>query len=217
MSAFTSYDQIIENWPAEATKIAADLGISWPKYSIFNASDLNAVIDPDLKRNVAGLGYSRGNRIVSDWITQVHDIFTRWAISGESADDRQSLDVIRGAFDESVALFHGVVHRRGKSLSDERDEANRRTEEAATHVAAQQTLIDALIAERDEASERTAAANNDLVKQQALIDALTAQRDEAAEQCTAKDEQLGEQQALISLLTAERDEAAAQDDDDLFQ
>lgn len=209
--SFTSYDRLMEDWSAEAAKIAADLNISWPKYSVFNASELNAIIEPDLKRNVAGLGHLQGNRIVSDWITQVHDIFTRWAISGEVADDRQALDAIRGAFDEGVALFHGVVHRRGNGLIEERDEASRRAEDAAAHVAGQQALIDTLVAERDEAGARAAAANNDLVERQALVDALTVQRDEAVEQCATKEMQLSEQQALVHLLTAERDEAVHQD------
>ncbi len=208
--SFTSYDRIIEDWPAEVAKIAADLKISWPRYSVFNASELNAIIEPDLKRNVAGLGHLRGNRIVSGWITQVHEIFTRWAISGEIVDDRQTLDVIRSAFDESVALFHGVVHRRGKGLIEERDEASRRAEEAATHVAEKQALINTLVAERDEAGERAAATNDELAERQALVDVLTAQRDKALEQCTTKDMQLSEQHTLINLLTAERDEAAHQ-------
>jgi hypothetical protein len=203
--SFTSYDRIMEDWLAEATKIAADLKISWPKYSVFNASELNAVIEPDLKRNVMGLGHLRGNRMISGWITQVHDIFTRWATSGEVADDRQSLDAIRGAFDESVALFHGVVHRRGKGLIEERDEASRRAEEAAAHVTGQQALIDTLVAERDEAGALAHTRGADLAEQQALVQALTAERDAQIEQSHLDQSRLAQQKAELDDLWRDLD------------
>ena len=205
LRSFTSYDRIMEDWPAEVTKIAADLKISWPKYSAYNASELNAIIEPDLKRNVAGLGHLRGTRIVSDWIAQVHDIFTRWAISGEVTEDRQSLDAIRSAFDASSALFHGVVYRSGKGLIEERDEANRRAEEAAGHFAGQQVLINTLVAERDEAGALVQARGADLAEQQALVEALTAEREAQIEQSHLDQNRLAQQKAELDDLWRELD------------
>jgi len=146
--SFTSYDRILDDWPSEISKIADDLDISWPRYGASPASELNSILDPDLKRNEAGAGNLRGSRIMPPWVRTIHDIFERWSAEGENPDDHARLDEIRCAFNESTALFHNVVHAQGMHLTAELDDARQQATQAETRNNEQQQRIEALTTEK---------------------------------------------------------------------
>lgn len=173
--SFTSYDQLLEDWPTEVEKIASDLGISWPRYTGSQVAQLNAMIAPELKHNSAG--NLLGSQIFPRWIREIHDVFSRWSASGEDTADQPLLDEIRRAFDESSSVFNGVVHGKGKTLAAERDEARKQAAEANAKDTEHQQTIDALAAERDEARKQTVEANAKNTEHQQAIEALAAERD----------------------------------------
>jgi hypothetical protein len=203
--SFTSYDRIIKDWPEEVTKIAADLHISWPKYSIYNASEFNEIIEPGLKRQTAGVGNLRGSRVISHWISDTHSIFERWAVTGENANDHQLLDDIRGAFDESISLFHGVIQRRGQSLAAELAEINRQAAQVGAHSVYQQGVIETLTIERDAAQRHAAEISAHNVAQLQAINLLTEERDAAHGRVNEISVHNARQDEAIATLTAERD------------
>lgn len=58
-----------------------------------------------------GVGSTSGQRgpVPADWVTSAHETLKKWAVSGETAAGRLALDSIRGAFDEAIAAFPGIV------------------------------------------------------------------------------------------------------------
>ncbi|MEA3390672.1 MAG: hypothetical protein U9R64_15535 [Pseudomonadota bacterium] len=152
--SFTSYDRILADWPTETEKIAADLGISWPRFGSTLASNLNGILDPDLKRNTAGAGKSWASHIVPPQVRIVHDVLNRWAAQGEDLNDHAILDEIRRDFNKSIPLFQDIVHADGTRISAERDDARRQASETEARINEQSDRIAALSAENEALTEQ---------------------------------------------------------------
>ncbi|WP_404863892.1 hypothetical protein [Georhizobium sp. MAB10] len=208
--AFTSYDAVLNNWPAVADKISHQFGLAWPKLAASNAKDLNDIIRPDLRHNRVAASVIASHALLTNWIDEVYTIFERWASKGEDQNDHERLDVIKASFDESAAAFSGAVSPKARTLLIERDEARNERDAIRTEIEAvraksneRHNVIVRLKEERDGALARIAE--------------LSALRPQGNDEVQAVERQISElregavaQQNLIDALTAERDSLAAE-------
>lgn len=164
--SFTSYDRILDNWPAEVEKISRELNIDWPNYKSANLVELGEMIRPDLKRNDSSSIIN--SKVFAQWLREVLEIFNRWAAEGEMAEDHLLLDRIRQSFDDSAEVFGAAVHAKGQSLTKERDDALQKVE--AIRRIADQARLDV-----DNAYTRIAKLHADL-------ETMTAERDQVTSQ-----------------------------------
>lgn len=190
--SFTSYDRLLNGWPAEIEKFALELGISWPRYSASQLPELAAMIQPNLKHNVSD--EVMRSKVFSTWFRDTFDVFDRWAEHGEDTNDHLILDDIRQNFDESSVAFAGTVHPQSatlavkyealvEKLTSERDVAQVQSNE-------RHAVIEKLTVERD-------AVKAEAVKYEASVEKLTFENVSLTEQLNLSQSMLGQRKAEL--------------------
>ncbi|WP_313349536.1 hypothetical protein [Paracoccus sp. (in: a-proteobacteria)] len=175
--SFTSYDRLLQGWPAEVEKIATDLRISWPKYDTAHLSSLDQMIRPQLRRSNAC--HLTESQVFAQWFQDVLKIFNRWAEHGEDVMDHAMLDQIRRGFNESAGIFGGVVHAKGRAQAFELDGMRQKAEGAFAQSVQLQAELDAVTVERDGIVAQLDLGRSMLDQRKAEIDDTTRELQEA--------------------------------------
>ncbi|AZN70916.1 hypothetical protein D5400_06185 [Georhizobium profundi] len=207
---FTSYDAVLNDWPAVAEKISRQFDLAWPKLAASNAKDLNDIIRPELRHNKAAASAVASHALLTNWIDEVYTILERWASKGEDLNDHQRLDVIKASFDESAAAFSGAVSPKVRALLLERDEARGERDAIRTEIEA----VRAKSNERHNVIVRLKEERDGALARIAELSALRPQGDDEVQRVEQQLLELREstvaQQNQIEALTTERDGLAAE-------
>lgn len=130
LRTFTSYTQILKNWPSETDKIETDLKLTFPRRSIRSQSDIHNFLTQDLKHFSFKTADVSEDPMVPVWVRDVFLIMERWSETGEKAADRKKLDKINADF-SSTSLIYGLAHDAAASAAVEKvDQTIRETESA---------------------------------------------------------------------------------------
>ncbi|TFL15941.1 hypothetical protein [Jannaschia formosa] len=192
--SFTSYDNLLENWPGVAQKLGDELEIHWPRFSHINAETLNSSVKQELKHHRISPEAVLDNPLLSNWLRETFSIFRNWEKTGENLDDHARLDQVRQVFNESVIALGSLVHPWGDVLKAEREASQAKLAEAHARLDEQGKAHEAFEAER-------AALRADRDK---VADALTAERKASQAKLAEAHARLDEQGKAHEAFEAER-------------
>lgn len=116
---FTSFDNVMQDWPNVAQQASKTLDLVWPKKSDRTISEIDQFLDSNLRSVGAQNVQMMGDRRLTPWVAETFDILTRWAEGGELSDDYDALDQIRDQFNRAAPSFSPAVengHRDALSL-----------------------------------------------------------------------------------------------------
>lgn len=119
----TSYDLLMQDWRGMAEQAGPALGLSWAHGIDAAAPEINAFLARDLRH--FDMTQAK-DHAVWDWLHETHDILRRWAQSGETAEDRARLDMIRTELDRAepaLRVLFAAADRREARLHEMESEA----------------------------------------------------------------------------------------------
>ncbi|RBP88207.1 hypothetical protein DFO80_11384 [Rhodobacter sp. 140A] len=207
--AFTSYDQLLNNWGSVAEKLGRELRISWPRFSPVNMPMLRDAIEPGLKHHSTPPEATLQDPLLSGWLRETYRIMQSWAETGENPKDHARLDEIRDAFDESAVLLGSLVTPTGDARAKELEKSRSRLAEIEPQLTERAKTIETLTAERNAARAKAAEIEPQMAERAKTIETLTAERNAARAKAAEIEPQLTERAKTIETLTAERNAARA--------
>ncbi len=153
--AFTSYDRLLTDWRGVLADVQSRSGLALPGDPAAMAEEIDGFLSADLRHSTEGLdGLGEVSPLVERWIGGCYAVLSRWAETGERAEDYPVLDEIRAEFDAAMPLFGPVVRALQAQLGESREAL--------------------ACAERDRGAERAHAAQ----KYQELLQTSTAEKTE---------------------------------------
>ena len=106
---FVSYEKLLESWGRETDRMAKSFGMEWPRLTDTVAGEIRDFVARDLVHHDHPPESVTGDPSLSEWIRDTFTILERWSQVGENAADRDRLDAIRSAFDQSMPAFAGLT------------------------------------------------------------------------------------------------------------
>ncbi|SLK11352.1 hypothetical protein SAMN06295987_11428 [Novosphingobium mathurense] len=138
---FVTYDRLLENAGDVTARIGTSLDLVWPRASLKTDGEISGFLSASHRHHARELDPTTGSeRGLTPLLADVYAILTRWALEGEVAGDRPTLDRSREELDRalallgepvSLALHQGSQLRRFKSHDKERDAQFKAVEERA--------------------------------------------------------------------------------------
>ena len=107
--AFTTYDELLDDWRGLAKRLEERLGIVWPNISVENQRGIDEFLNPADRHHIQSSDNLFADPAMSAWFRETYAIMLRWAADGEDASDHNALDIIRHEFDAAVPAFSGIV------------------------------------------------------------------------------------------------------------
>lgn len=163
---FAGYDGLLNAWRPVVDRIAADLGISWPRLPEQAAAEIEAFLSSTLRHHAASVESVTGNHDLPERLRTAFAIFDRWAREQEDRSDFKALDRIRHGLDDIpgallpiIAAGHEQMARARKLRSRIDRDANelaRRDAEARTG-AEQLAKVESQLAMREAEAKANAA------------------------------------------------------------
>lgn len=202
--AFTSYDQLLNNWGGVAEKLGRELRISWPRFSPVNMPMLRDAIEPGLKHHSTPPEATLQDPLLSGWLRETYRIMQSWAETGENPKDHARLDKIRDAFDESAVLLGSLVTPTGDARAKELEKSRSRLAEIEPQLAERAKTIETLTAERNAARAKAAEIEPRLIERAKAVDTLTAERNAASAERDRLTAELAERARRDEVLSSER-------------
>ncbi len=130
---FTSYEQILQNWPAQISRLQENLNIMLPRFDERSSAQVEDFLSKGLRHFTELPEKVTDNHTLSKWVRDAYSILERWAVSGEAKADYKTLDGILADFDAAAPIFSQVV-----------DVASRRSSSLNAQVAQLQSKLDAV-------------------------------------------------------------------------
>lgn len=134
---FTTYDALLDGWRPVVDRMAADLGIAWPRSPQVAAAEIDAFLSPSARHHVIPVKQLAGDPELPEWPRATYTILERWARTRERRADFAALDRIRRGMDEIpaavlpvIAASEAEVRRLRKRIDRHSDELERRDAEA---------------------------------------------------------------------------------------
>ncbi len=120
---FTSFDQLLAEPGALLERISDEFGIEWPRHSVQAQSELSQFLDSKARHHHASMADLAETQGIMPWVSKVAQVYVRWAVSGENAQDYPLLDEVSRSFEVAVSALGGLVHRgrQARTLLAERD------------------------------------------------------------------------------------------------
>lgn len=202
--AFTSYDQLLNNWGSVAEKLGRELRISWPRFSPVNMPMLRDAIEPGLQHHSTPPEATLQDPLLSGWLRETYRIMQSWAETGENPKDHARLDEIRDAFDESAVLLGSLVTPTGDARAKELEKSRSRLAEIEPQLAERAKTIETLTAERNAARARAAEIEPQMAERAKAVDTLTAERNAASAERDRLTAELAERARRDEVLSSER-------------
>ncbi|NDW44275.1 hypothetical protein [Ruegeria sp. PrR005] len=115
---FTSYEQLLEDWPGVAEGIMSSFHMPLPPISRHVSDEIDEFLSPSLRHFQSGSGSVHDGLQVPVWVQDVYDLLESWARTGESAKDYSRLDKIRTEFDHAGPAFETLV-KEGLSVQNQ--------------------------------------------------------------------------------------------------
>ena len=204
----TSYEMLVRRWPQVTAEAERSLDLHWPRGISQAEIAIDGLLSSDLRHHQERTEDVVDNPLLVDWLRDSYAIFTRWAETGEDAQNYATLDAIRAAFDESGRAFSRLVQA-------EREERRLLTERL-TELKTEKASLEGSVAQYANAKvddsrklrqvEAQAEAAQEALKKR---EAETAQFGELSADLTKKIASIKQLQAKVAVL--ENDLAAAQE------
>ena len=161
--AYLRYETLLSEPHAAMDRLGRDLDVSWPKRASVHAhTEIERFLSPELHHHHSDDAAFLTNPVLSRWLGQCFELFSRWCREEVCETDVALLDRIRSAFDEATPLFsrhiadceQTVAERDGRieGLSQAVAERDGRIEGLSQAVAERDGRIEGLsqaVAERD--------------------------------------------------------------------
>ena len=205
----TSYDALLRDWPRLISATQKELGLSWPRLSDLVSEEIGTFLTERLRHHHEAPKSVSDNPLLSAWLRETFEIFSRWAEEGETAADQIVLDRIRAELEAAAPAFARLVSagqqsaKKAKSLED--------------NLKAQQAKLEGLAAEHSALVEAKGAMDQQLAEAQTALSAsqaAIADRDEEIAQATKRlaeaRAELADMQAKVETLRSELDETKGQ-------
>nr|WP_169618091.1 sulfotransferase family protein [Ruegeria sp. PR1b] len=102
--AFTSYDQLLQDWRGALADIQTRCGLDLPvEVTPEICEEVEGFLSADLRHSTEALVCD--GSLIEQWIGGCAQVLGRWAAEGEDPEGRAALDQIRKAFDAAMPLF----------------------------------------------------------------------------------------------------------------
>ncbi|MDE0368106.1 MAG: glycoside hydrolase family 99-like domain-containing protein [Gammaproteobacteria bacterium] len=221
------FDQLLDDWRSVLTRIGERLEVSWPKLSSAADLEIDEFLTPDLRHHAdRRFEIESATRDVR-WITETHEILTRWSVDDERSSDLEALDRIRARLDELGPVFGrpllvgrtarqnerilgGKVNELTTNLQTERGRV-RDLEGTLSELSGHLETLDRTIVRQSEAAERRdaeiQALNQDIARRIAEIERRDTEIDALNQVITRQTGEAEERDAEIDSLTETLNEA----------
>ena len=184
----TSYDALLTGWPKLAAAAQAALGISWPRLSPRASEEIDEFLSKRLRHHHQPQASVLDNPLLSEWLRETFDVFSRWADKGENDADYATLDRIRTELNAAAPAFARLI------LAGERSTAKARELEANL----------------TEISTKLSQAEAAVVTQQGQVEGLDRQLTETRAALDGARGELSHSQSELAQRRAEADDAVAE-------
>lgn len=114
---FILWDNFLENWHSEAERMAAVLGIEWPKPTEAAAADIDLFLTAQLKHEHVPDGMARLHPEMHEWAMSGYEALRELSREPETSGARAVLDDIAARFEAASRLFGPTL----ASLEAQRD------------------------------------------------------------------------------------------------
>ena len=138
---FVNFASLLGNWADTMTRIQDALDLSFPRFPVGVASEVEAFLDKKLRHHDEAPTSTLENPLLSEWVRDTYAILEKWAASGEANTDYKKLDVIRAALTSAGTTFAPVIQdsrRTAAALTDREAKLSTIQEELSQ---AQSTLV----------------------------------------------------------------------------
>ncbi|WP_088189831.1 hypothetical protein [Sphingobium sp. Z007] len=125
---FTSYHELMTDWPATVARVSKAFGISWPRSPDQASQGIDAFLSDRYRHHRYDDAQFIGDSSKAHWLRTAYRIFEGWASQGENAADYDELDAIKRELDAASGAFGGLIKRgrlagnRAKQLEAESQE-----------------------------------------------------------------------------------------------
>lgn len=212
---FTSFGQLISNWPGVADKIQKTFALNFPRFSLGAAPEVDAFLLGEMRHHKEAPETVLHNPLLSVWVRDTYEIFERWAEKGEDSADYDRLDATRAAFDAAAPAFAQVLltcrdearqcAEQETALRTELDEAQAGREAVAAELQETQARLASLLEAVGAAEAGREAVAAELQETQArLVQEQEALRAEAQQHERVQAEMRAEMLAATQQLDRER-------------
>jgi hypothetical protein len=196
LRAFASYDGVLSNWNASLDRVAATLGLAWPKRQSFVTPAIEQFLSEKHRHHRRALDAGADGAYA--WASEAFQIFDRWSRSGEQTGDYQALDRLRARLDEAGHAFARLV-----ALQYYQQNQSLRLEKSLSASEKKAADLEAKLFDAEKRTQQQIAANGELQARLALTESALKQKGSEAEDFAR------EVESLRSMLSAESDKARA--------
>jgi hypothetical protein len=108
---FTSYDQILKDWPTQIVRFQKGLGVTFPNFQNHSSTQIEEFLSPELRHFSEVPEKVINNPVMSDWVRKTYAVLERWAAHGEKKSDYKILDKIRRELDTATPIFSQLIQK----------------------------------------------------------------------------------------------------------
>ncbi len=197
--SFVSYEQLLDDWRGETTRVAAELGLRYPRPTEAAAPDIDAFLRPDLRHQVAEERATVPNdEAPPAWVNSAYQSLFALSSTGDAPDENAllQLDALRARFTEArenIGMLADAAKQRQARLRQEVQAERKARDKLAAEkqalaeergaLADERDILadkrDALISERDALQEETAHLRAKLTAREEHTQAEQAKREQA--------------------------------------
>ena len=177
---YLRYETLLTEVQMVADVLERDLEISWPKRNSVNSEiEIEEFLSSELRHHRTDDARLLRNPKFSYWIQESFNLFDRWSRAEIRAEDTETLDQIRMAFDEATPAFSRAIAvgvKATKDLGMVRDtlaERDAQVDALTRTLAERDAQVDALTRTLAERDAQVDALTRTLAERDAQVDALT--------------------------------------------
>jgi hypothetical protein len=200
----TSFEQLMDDWESVARKAGEGLDMAWPKPLQNVEIKVQSFLSDDLRHFRERSRRVAKSALLPEWLRETYEILSRWAETGESANDYERLDHISKEFDAASAAFARVIRGERQIAAQQIQRASEVEAANKAREAELQSIIKDLRDQRDSLKSQLASAARKSdeqrsageVRHEALKAQIIAAKAESEQQRNALHAALAEREAI---------------------
>ena len=153
--SWSTYEQLLEDWRGCLRRIGRDLDLGWPRLNPDSERRIDLFLDTSHRHHVNNSVHLARRIEVPEWVRDAFAIILNFGENGETAEGRQTLEDIRGAFDAFCRTMDPVA-------SDEIAIVRSEVERSAAKEAAAEAALEAEKRERTKLTEKLGGTETEL-------------------------------------------------------
>jgi hypothetical protein len=108
LRTFVNYSELLADWPAVISELAAALAIEWPTTVKGVENEIASFIDPDLKHHARSTEEILLDPVLRTWVGGAYEALLLLAHNPQSKPAMVTLDRIRDAFNAAAPTLHAI-------------------------------------------------------------------------------------------------------------